>query len=124
MIKNDNSSKTATGDDNNIQEQQPPLQTSARGTCIPSLDRVAPVADQPITPSALLGPKITTKDNENDAGTVEPYPDWWWEIKRDRPWVIIHVEDGPPRQRARPAEPANGESDNYFQPRWLEESDR
>lgn len=50
----------------------------------------------------------------------EPRPDWWWEIKKDRPWVIIHVEDGPPLLPPMPAEIVEGDDDNYFQPRWLD----
>ena len=64
-------------------------------------------------------------DNENDkkrAATTEPRPDWWWEIKRDRPWVIIHVEDGPPVQRATSSGKPTDDDDTYFQPRWAEEA--
>jgi len=73
-------------------------------------------------PTALWPTEDTTLDNANDkkeATTTEPRPDWWWEIKQDRPWVVIHAEDGPPVRTGAPDKPMD-DDDTYFQPRWAE----
>jgi hypothetical protein len=58
------------------------------------------------------------KANDRQGITAGPRPDWWSEIKKDRPWIIVHVEDGPPGPRRLPSEAL--EDDDYFQPRWLD----
>ena len=43
------------------------------------------------------------------------------DLKRDRPWVIVHVEDGPPAKLPPPSEVVT--DFDYFQPRWLEKAE-
>jgi len=63
---------------------------------------------------------VDIASNEMCGEAAAPYPDWYLELKRARPWLVMHREDGPPRPLAKAPEIAMEDEDIYFQPRWAD----
>lgn len=110
MIDDNNTNKNASDgviiDANNVPQQQPPIPPRDRRTYEPWKNGGVPVAKN--EPNDADPPFV---DHWDSSATAKPRPEWYWKIKSARPWMIVHVEHGPPKPRPMSREPAPGEEE-------------
>lgn len=110
MIDDNNTNKNASDgviiDITKLPQRQPPIQPRVRRTYEPWKNGSVPVAKEKLT---NVDPPFV--EHWDSSATAKPRPEWYWEIKRNRPWMIVHVEHGPPKPLPVSREPAPGEGE-------------
>lgn len=110
MIYDDNRYKNASDgvviDITKLPQRQPPIQPRDRRTYEPWKNGGVSVAKK--KPNDADPPFV---DHWDSSATAKPRPEWYWKIKSARPWMIVHVEHGPPTPLPLRPEPAPGEEE-------------